>query len=237
MRPCAFIATILVLFPIVVVQLYPIEAAAAQLKAKYGNPSAIDGSLDDRDWKSAKSLDVRIILPSGETENASLRVMNDNKNIYIGFSFRIPKNLLGQSLFVRFDDENTGSFDEGQDVIGMNPHFENSRLLDQVRTNRPPCNPPRGKPRPGYCGMEDSKFGGTSDGAGAYRLAGGRSVYEFSHPLKSRDRENDIQLSPGDTFGIKLSIRLVENGADYPNGYGDTYFPEGGFLSIELAQR
>ena len=237
MRPCTLFAIILVLLPIVAVQLYPKAAAAAHLEAKYGKPSAIDGSLDDRAWKSADSLNVRITLPSGKTENAELKVLNDNKNIYISFRFPVPENLLGQSLFFRFDDENTGTFDEGQDVIGMNPDLGSFRLLDQVRTSRAPCNPPQGKPRPGYCGMEDTKFGGTLDGAGAYQSDKRHGVYEFSHPLKSRDRENDIQLNPGDTFGIRLSLRLIESGANYPNGYGDTYFPDGGFVSIELARR
>lgn len=215
----------------------PQAAAAAHIEAKYGKPRAIDGSLDDRAWKSADSLNVPIKFPSGKTENAKLRLLNDSKNLYIAFSFPVPENLLGHSLFFRFDDENVGIFDEGQDVIGMNPDMGSFLLLDEVRTNRPPCNPPKGKSRPGYCGMEDTEFGGTSDGNGAFQSDNGQGVYEFSHPLMSRDKDNDIQLNPGETFGIRLSLRLVENGAKYPNGFGDTDFPSGGFVSVALARR
>jgi hypothetical protein len=47
----------------------------------------------------------------------------------------------------------------------------------------------------------------------------------MSHPLDSADDAHDFSLSPGDTVGYFLSVRMIAEGASYPDGFGDTDYP------------
>lgn len=208
---------------------------AAEIESKFGSLNLIDGKPDDLAWNYAEPFKIDIKLPFGSKSNAVLKVLNDLNNIYFLFKFKTPKNIVGQSLFIRFNDKNGKFIYDGQDVIGMNPIYNPNYLVDSVRTSKPPCTLPDGKYYQGKCGFEDTKVGGTMDEIGTYSEDNNYSFYEFSHPFASKDKENDVQLIPGQKFGIRIHLRIIDKSGEYPESYGDTKFPELEYLSLKLA--
>lgn len=206
---------------------------AADIESKFGSLNEVDGKPHDLAWSYAEAFKLNINLPFSKKSYAVLKVLNDSNNIYFLFKFKTPKDIVGQSFFIRFNDKNGKFIYDGQDVIAMNPVHKPNYLIDSVRTSQPPCSMPDGKYYEGKCGFEDTKVGGTRDGLGTYSTDNNYSYYEFSHPLASKDK--DVQLRPGQIFGIILDLRLIDKSGEYPESYGDTDFPESGYLSVKLA--
>lgn len=213
------------------------DALGERLESVFGKVGSIDGVLNEQIWEQANTFRVPLKIASGEQSTASFLVVNDEKNVYLGFQFSLPAGVTIQSFSVRFDDENKGHFYEGQDVIALNAGRKKSGTFrDHVRTNRPPCKVPKNSTSTGHCGLHDYAVGGTTDGAGSYRLTGTEAVYEFSHPLKSEDKENDIQVEPGALFRLQVWLRLIEDEGTYSKGsIIDTYYPKNGYIEILLA--
>jgi hypothetical protein len=130
---------------------------------------------------------------------------------------------------LEFDNNDDGVRENGDDVLVMTPGLG---FTDDFRTNAPPCPPGSA---PATCGLRDTDFGGTNDGAGAFHNDGASTVYEISHPLNSGDVGHDFALHAGDRVGMFLSLRMIAAGASFPAGFGDTTFPLPGFLHILIA--
>ena len=78
---------------------------------------------------------------------------------------------------------------------------------------------------------------GTTDGQGFVSNNGIETMFELSHPLDTPDDVNDFDLQPGDCVqGWLDGLRLIAEGAggDYPIGYGDTTFPLGSAVPLNI---
>lgn len=182
---------------------------------------SIDGVLCPGEWDSAVTMSFVVNVPEGGTTPATLFVMNDASNLYLALRFERSVVDPGNSLSFEFDNDNDGQAEEGDDVMLFNPSV-GLGFIDDFRTNNPPCPAGSGE---ASCGFEDIDHGGSNDGAGAFLNDGTYSVYEMSHPLDSDDDLHDFSLTAGQTVGFYLSLRMIQQDANYPEGFGDTKYP------------
>ena len=195
----------------------PDSSTLRKIVSGYGS-AVVDGSLDKIEWKNGTKETISITLPNGGSTTATLLVMNDSENLYLALRFaKLPFEVVGQALFFEFQNPDIHLSDTGDDVIGMNP---NIGFLDEVRIKG--------------SSFIDTRKGGTIDGNGAFIEDDEQTVYEMSHPLKSLDQKHDIQLNEGDSIGFSISLRLMQQGAEYPDGYGDTRIRN---ILMELAKK
>lgn len=199
------------------------DAVAAGL----GTPS-VDGTIDGSEWDAAGQVTFGVALPEGGSAAGTLYVMNDATSMYLAVRFPRAAADPGNSLSFELDNDNDGVMENGDDVLLVNPS-PGVGFKDEVRTDQPPC------PEGAMCGFHDTDVGGTSDGSGAFANGSGLTVYEMSHPLNSADDAHDISLAFGQQFGLKLSLRLLAAGAEFPVGFGDSDFPLGPYLKVTVA--
>jgi hypothetical protein len=180
--------------------------------------ATVDGVLAPGEWDGAASSAVLANVPAndgGGTTPATLFVMNDGTNLYLGVKVvRTQLNTgnlgfgLDQVAFEFDNDHDEGPPEEGDDILLLSPGLSIlgvSAFFDEVRTTRPPC--PVGV---GLCGFLDIQLDapGTNDGAGAATNNGSFSFFEMAHPLDSGDDLNDFSLAPGSTVGFTLLVNL-----------------------------
>jgi hypothetical protein len=179
--------------------------------------ATIDGQLDPGEWDSAARVDFLANVPlvdGGGTTPATLFVMNDSANLYLGVKvLRTQLNTgdvgfgLDQVVF-EFDNDHNEGTEEGDDILLLSPGINIlgvSAFFDEVRTTRSPC-----PPGVGLCGFLDVQLDvpGTNDGAGAATNNGTFTFFEISHPLDSADDQNDFNLGVGSTVGFRLVVNL-----------------------------
>jgi hypothetical protein len=206
----------------IAVLLQPSPAVAQTIVSSFGTPK-LDGVLAPGEWANAGSVAFVANTPRGGTTPATLLVMNDATNIYLAVRFARTIVDPGNSVSFEFDKDASGSISAGDDAIVFSPGAA-PPFFDDFRTAAPPC-PPNA-----LCAPRDVDFGGTNDGGGAFANDGTYSVYEVWHPLKSGDPLHDIQIAAGQTIGIQLSLRMIGPGGRWPEDFGDTDLPPGGFL-------
>ena len=206
----------------------PTEAHAPGVVLTGRGTATIDGVLSAGEWTNAGCADFSVNTPGGGTTPGTVCAMNDATNLYLlvrfARTFVDPSNSVG----FEFDNDHDGIWpEEGDDALVINPAFG---FFDDVRTNLPPC------PLPPtiFCGPLDTAAGGTNDGSGTFGNNGTFSVYEFSHPLNSADDAHDFSLTPGDTVGFLLSLRMSTGTGD-PADFARTSFPVGAFGDIVIA--
>ncbi len=187
--------------------------------------AAIDGIMSPGEWVDAGRIDYLANVPShdgGGTTPATLFVMNDETNIYI--ALKIKKFAArSTSAFFEFDNNHNGVWpEEGDDGFGMNVGtFTPPTFSDLFRTTQPPC-------PSGFCGLLDTDFGGTTDGASAATNDDEFTYIEISHPLNSNDDLHDFSLNSGDVVGFHHSLRMFSLDLPCNSGpdcYADTEFP------------
>ena len=174
----------------------------------------IDGAYASGEWSPAGSYDFVLNTPEGTTD-ATLFMMNDLSNMYVGLRFARSVVDPGNSFSIIFDNDNDGAIEQGDDVILYNPG-SSLGFYDESASFTPPCS--------GICYRLDSYFGGSIDGSGAFSNDGVYSLYELSHPLNSEDDLFDFSLAPGDVIGIHtIHVRMIAANANHPEGFGDTF--------------
>jgi hypothetical protein len=188
--------------------------------AATGTPT-IDGVMANGEWDASARLRFMMNVPGGGRTPATLLVLHDAKNLYLGVQFVRSAIDPGNSLAVELDSNGNGILDSGDDVIVLNPSVG---FVDSYRTSAPPC--PSGG---GLCGLMDVDLGGTNDGDGRFANDGVTSFYEVAHPLSSGD-PHDISIGPGRWIGLFTSIRILD-----ASGYYDTRFPVG-YLRVHIGQ-
>jgi hypothetical protein len=179
----------------------------------------IDGVFAAGEWGDPfRTFDVN--LPGGGTTPGELFIRNDATNIYFAVRFRRSIVDPGNSASFEFDNDNSGTLNNGDDGIILNPSVGFRDLVrSDTRPDKSEC--------PG-CSFVDTDFGGTNDGSAAFANDGTYTVYEFSHPLNSGD-VRDFSRSAGQTLGLFVFIRMIratEGPAEFPTDYGDTDFPD-----------
>jgi hypothetical protein len=177
------------------------SCAATSIFSGWGTP-AMDGVYTPAEWQGAGVVNLSVNTPSVGTTPAILYVMNDASKIYL--ALRILRNPPDprNSLAFYFDKDGDNVVSIGDDVILLNVDPPPSTVLfDEVV--EPCCG------GEGINGQLDTSYGGTNDGAGAFGNDGTYSVFELWHPLRSSDSAHDIQLSPGQSIGLSLYLRLI----------------------------
>jgi len=187
---------------------------AASVSLSGFGTATIDGKLDPAEWAAAGRAEFLVNLPEGGTSAGTVFVMNDANNLYFAVRFARAFADQGNNANFTFDNNHNGvMFENGDDQI----FFSTSQgFSDWFRSNQPACPPGS---MPGCWGLGDAGYGGTNDGAGAFRNDGAFSTYEFAHPLKSGD-VHDFSLAPGSVVGFVLALELINNGV-----LADTNFP------------
>lgn len=201
-----------------IVGLFGITNVQASMVTLFGTGSATtDGVLSEQEWNSAGIFDFSVNTPGGGTTDARLLVMNDFYNIYFGLDFVRDVADAGNSFVIEFDSDNSGTLNEGDDGIIVNPSVG---FNDLYRSSDFGC------PQNALCSFRDTEIGGTNDGSGAFANDGTKTIYEMSHPLDSGDIL-DYSLAPGDTIGLSLFVRTLSSGSVWPDDFGDTAIPFG----------
>jgi hypothetical protein len=156
--------------------------------------STTDGVLRPSEWKYADGYTFDVRLPSGAMTPATLRIMNDHANLYVGLSLDAP-GVVTLSLFLGFDAAFDG-FGAGDDAIqlrGDNRPNPSIALEDYV-----------GIMVAGQVsGDHDDELGGTNDGGTALSWTNGRVELEGWHPLRSGD-VYDFHLAGGGAVGLTI---------------------------------
>jgi hypothetical protein len=165
----------------------------------YGTATA-DGVLSPGEWDNAGRLPVRLSLPGGGTAEATLSVMNDDRNLYIALQFPTPAGVQREDVLFFFDlFRNHDRFQNpGDDQIFFSPGLLGYN--DAFRTTQQ-CSG-------GLCTQLDRQAGGTNDGTGTFSDTGGQFTFEIAKPLASQDIAHDMTLAPGETVGFLFSIIL-----------------------------
>ncbi|MGZ4780021.1 MAG: hypothetical protein ACXV5L_12545, partial [Thermoanaerobaculia bacterium] len=161
-----------------------------------GTPT-IDGNIHAAEWSGAGRARLSVFSNSVlDTASATLYLMNDSFNLYLGLAFDQAALPAGSQLRAMFDNSSLAGW-VGDDLV----IFDQSRgLLDFVAVPCPP--PPFGSPP---CYARDINVGGTNDGSMAVANDGVRTAYETSHPFNGSD-PNDLGLAYGDTVPYHLDL-------------------------------
>lgn len=112
----------------------------------------IDGAFAP-EWTGAAARPFTAGLPNGGSVSASLRVLNDDTNLYFGVA--VASASIHGTIAVAFDNDHDGSAgtEQGDDGLAFGP--TTSGLNDNVRSFLPPC------PGPFLCAFRDTDAGGT----------------------------------------------------------------------------
>ncbi|MFL5415257.1 MAG: Ig-like domain-containing protein, partial [Myxococcales bacterium] len=138
--------------------------------------ATVDGSMAAGEWSRASVLDIAAVNLPGGTTPGKLYVMNDGTDLYLALTFsRTPPAGETSDLSFEFDNDASGTLSAGDDgLIVSDGVFEDRTAA--------PC-----QAGGGVCSFRDIDVGGAKDGDGAFANAGGTSIYELRHPLRSMD--------------------------------------------------
>jgi hypothetical protein len=217
----------------------PEEPAAPALEGAWSatdltgtGTATIDGVLSPGEWDLAGSVAFAANVPAsqgGGTVPATLYAMNDGVNLYFAVRFDAP--FLGAASFVvEIDANGDGLMSAGDDaLVSTSGVYSPQVFADDFRVacGTAVCAP-----------MDTMEFGGvpagTNDGSGWMRTAGGVTVSEIAHPMASGDLLHDIQAHPDDVVGFRIFVRNLDMCSAWPACFGDTYFPPGGQVSMQI---
>jgi hypothetical protein len=187
--------------------------------------ATIDGTFSPGEWDAAGSIDFLANVPphdGGGTTPATLFVMNDQTNLYLGIRIRRAP-FSGGVVFYFDNDHDGGVLAEGDEAFGVDAgeSYTPTLFFDDFFTSAPPCSA-------GLCGFYDIDFGGTNDGSGAASNDGTFEFIEISHPLNDADDAHDFNLAAGNVVGFAVNVVLLSapSCTSYPDCVGDTEFPE-----------
>lgn len=185
-------------------------APGIDIVSVWGAAREIDGILTEQEWGHVTPYSGGLTLAFGKEDDLFLYVMNDDEWLYFAIEFKAQKLISNESLFITLDEEFTGSYYEGQDILGLGLRRDGGQIYyDEARTLNPPCVQKAFRSHKVYCAFVDTDMDGTIDGMGRYRFHEQTAVYEFMKPLASEDREFDAQLEPGQLVGLKLRLNAT----------------------------
>jgi hypothetical protein len=142
--------------------------------------ATLDGAMSAGEWDSAAHADFtvnRAASEAGGTVPATMYVMNDAANLYLGM--KVMNATIGYS---RIDVQFGGRIQEGADRLQVD---RVGNFVDRFSHEIAPNS---------WLTVRDIDYGGTTDGAEAEANAPGYSFYELSHPLNDADDAHDFSL-------------------------------------------
>lgn len=174
----------------------PAAAHVPGLSLSGRGTAAIDGVMAAGEWDAAAGFGFTANVPGGSTTPATLLVMNDATNLYLGVRMNRPALDASSSVQFAFDNNHNGVANDREDLLMLISTLGTATtILDGVG-------------RPGGI-VVDTAVAGATNGAAAAANIGGISFYEISHPLNGGD-VNDFTLRPGRTVGFDLAMRLCD---------------------------
>lgn len=187
----------------------------------YGT-ATIDGVMNAGEWNSAGVAHFNANLNGGGVAPATVYVMNDGANLYVGLKV---ENLSAYNFYalngaIRFDNDHDGIAETGDDVLYYNYENGVSSFYDVFRFS---CGDGAVD-----CEYFEDYTGGTVDGASMTTFSDGTLFMEMSHPLDSTDDAHDFSLRAGDTVGFQLLVNLY----DSYRTFGQTLFPNAGIKDV-----
>ena len=196
----------------------------------FGTPT-INGVFGSGEWAPAASFEIDVVLPEGGTTPGTVYVMNDASNLYLALRYQRSVNDPSKGVHFQFDNNASalfgfGTTEEGDDQIALNA---GSPFMDAYWTYRPPC------PAGALCGIFDTDDGGAVNGSGAHTHDGAFHMFEIAHPLRSGDTAHDFSLNAGQDVGMRVGMRIIATGAEWPRGFGDTSWPNAGYVYLRIA--
>ena len=169
----------------------------------FGSPT-IDGNVETSEWAAADTY-THVMVGSDTGLEGTLYVLQDQDNLYLGFIIDDDEltignwyGLLGDTLEIDFDDNNSGSLYE----VG-----ENKVIIDAVT--------------PYYDKHFDNTSGGSDDdaqqdGHGYLTRQGNDNHFELAFPLCSGDAE-DFCLTDGSILGLQIQYNDYDTNTAVPN--------------------
>jgi hypothetical protein len=177
--------------------------------------ATIDGDLAPGEWNAAGKYDFmarRAPDEGGGTVPATLYVMNDATNIYLGL--RVSVTNFGYSPFdAIFHAPGPNPFGEGSDILRTLPTYFEDVHYHQTSPFE-------------WSWLADVVDGGTRDGTSATQTHFGFIVYEVAHPLDSPDNRHDFSLA------IPKHVTFVGSFQHCFNSCVGTFMPSSGFGEI-----
>jgi hypothetical protein len=175
-----------------------LRAAAEVVVAGVGT-ATVDGQFAPGEWANAGTATVDVALPGGGRGTATLLVMNDASNLYLGF--RVTPIVPGVThVGVWFDNNDGGSsFEDGVSFWSGNGRG----FVDEFRCGGAWC--------------ADAAAGDRDNGAGAGGTDGGSALHELSHPLASGDA-HDLNISAGRAVAFVALVEFFDGGGDKVGG-------------------
>lgn len=182
----------------------------------FGKPT-IDGIVETSEWANADTY-TQVMVNS--TLTGTLYVLQDNSNLYLGFVIdddELTTNywygLLGDTLDLFFDDDNSGSlYEVNENIIVMDPV---TQYYDKYFTNAS-----------GNHEEDINQPGGQTDGEGQVSRPGNHNHFELSFPLCSGDIY-DFCLSPGNILGLQIKYYDIDSNTAMPSPSPSTSFLPG----------
>jgi hypothetical protein len=167
----------------------------------FGTP-VINGSFGVGEWDRAGRVQFNVArspAQGGGVVPATLYVMNDAQNVYIGL--RVANASLGEStLSVRFDGNHDNNWaQEGEDALYIDGNgLFRDRFIHQVSPNV-------------WQSVDDDDFGGTMEGSSADGDDAGFATFEVAHPLDTTDNAHDVSLGPVVRIGVTVLFTHCAN--------------------------
>jgi len=165
--------------------------------------ATLDGVISVGEYMDADTMGLTIDLPKGGTVPGTLYEMNDGENLYLALRFPRDENEYNIWVSFTFFRDLTWAR-EGDDFVEAKvgpytpPSFNDRFLSDLFQCQTGVA-----------CGLYDTNYGGTTDGAVGFDTSGGNYTFELSHPLRSEDTLHDFFLWPGYGQKFRLDLHLL----------------------------
>ncbi len=210
-----------------------VEVAMTVPAALSGRGTAvIDGTLAAGEWNAAAAIDLPLNLPGGSTAPARLRIMSDDRNLYLSLAFGRTREQWRSdryALVVDFDNDADGAAQQGDDAF-VAQVLEPGQL---ERISRPLADyyRPEQKCRAVTCLRPDFLGDGSNEGVSAAGNDGSQTVIEISKPLRSGDTRHDFSLGPQRMVGFLLAMFFLNSQSPVP-----TVWPASGIWAVFLVR-
>jgi len=172
-------------------------AAVSSVVLRGFGAATIDGVPATGEWDPAGHVDFTVNRSSsqgGGTVAATLYLMNDAQNLYLGLKVT-NATIASSSLEVEFDNDRNGSnLQEGEDQLLVNDAGVFDGFMHQIAPNT-------------WQAVRDQDYGGTNDILEGEANNPGFSFYEVSHPLNDADDAHDLSLAFARRAGFQLTFR------------------------------
>jgi hypothetical protein len=174
--------------------LVPGSATAKSIVLRgFGTPR-LDGIMTSGEWNPAGHADFTVNRASSEgggTVPATIYVMNDAVNLYIGIKVT-NATVSGSNFGIQFGS----ATQEGSEYLAVNRF---GTFLDMFSHQI--------APNGGWLAVNDADYGGTAQGGEGEGNASGYSFYEVAHPLDDSDDAHDFSLKAPQRVAFNLVFR------------------------------